>query len=235
MYNVPNTLMPNTFMAVAADLAEGYSPVLNMVQGCVHYGNKQDVGTRLALAVRSAVYGDSDVVATGPMVASVATSANTVIVQFGPKAALPLEVRNVSGFEVSANGVDYYGAEITAHTDNTVTLTTPTAALLRSIRSDAIRSKIGADAGGTSSSGVSAGGGIGGGVDDDGIPLVASIRYILHDTPCINKTCGVYGQTSGLPSPPLIANLPGHVRVVHFVMHDAVLFPRLLLERSQHA
>jgi hypothetical protein len=39
---------------------------------------------------------------------------------------------------------------------------------------------------------------------------VVSLRYILHDTPCVNKSCAIYGRTSGLPSPPLVANLPGH-------------------------
>ena len=44
--------MPHTFMAVSADLAEGYSPYLPIAAGCVHYGDKQDVGRRLALAAR---------------------------------------------------------------------------------------------------------------------------------------------------------------------------------------
>ena len=33
--------MPHTFMAVAADLAEGFSPVLGLAAGCVHFGDKQ--------------------------------------------------------------------------------------------------------------------------------------------------------------------------------------------------
>ena len=66
-YAVPNEKMPNTFMAVAADLAEGYSPVLDPKAGCVHFGDKQDVGWRLALGVAKHVYG-RDLVDTGPMV-----------------------------------------------------------------------------------------------------------------------------------------------------------------------
>lgn len=79
-------------------------------------------------------------------------------------------VRNTSGFELSANGKDYFGATITTHDSSSVTLAAPS-------------SMAGA---------------------------VVSLRYILHDTPCINKTCAVYGSKTGLPSPPLVMNLPGH-------------------------
>ena len=173
-YAVPNPKMPNVFMAVAADLAEGYSPVLNLGEGCVHFGDKQDVGRRLALGVAKHVYGH-DVADTGPMVTSAAqlaaahaTAAPALKVQFDI-ATGAIEVRNASGFELSANGKDYVGAAITAHDSSSVTLAVPSS-----------------------------------------ITTVVSLRYILHDTPCINKTCAVYGATTGLPSPPLVANLPGH-------------------------
>lgn len=73
------------------------------------------------------------------------------------------------GFELSANGQDYFGVAINAHTATSVTLGVPASA-----------------------------------------PAIASLQYIMHDTPCVNKTCAVYSSASGLPSPPLIANLPGH-------------------------
>ena len=197
-YSVPNVAMPNTFMAVAADLAEGYSPVLDMVQGCVHYGNKQDVGSRLALGVRKHVYGEDSLVATGPMLVSTTTLPSSSQSKVGrasasasasaPSSSSPslssllqlhfdveisgtIEVRNTSGFEISTNGAFYTAALITSHTNTSVTLTSPD------------------------------------GVDASAI---VSLRYILHDTPCINKTCAIYGKDSGLPSPPLVANLPGH-------------------------
>jgi len=32
----------------------------------------------------------------------------------------------------------------------------------------------------------------------------------MNDTPCISNACALYGGISGVPSPPLVANLPGH-------------------------
>ena len=173
-YAVPNAAMPGTFMAVAADLAEGYSPVLPLAAGCVHFGDKQAVGRRLALGVRKAVYGHA-VAAVGPMVvaarAIMAGGAPQLLVSFHDEAGGPLELRNASGFELSLDGERYVGAPIVAHAAASVTLAVPAA--------------LGGNA-------------------------VASLRYILHDTPCINQTCAVYSAASGLPSPPLVANLPGH-------------------------
>jgi len=176
-YAVPNERMPFVFMAVAADLAEGYSPVLDLQAGCVHFGDKQDVGRRLALGVEKYVYGH-DVLDSGPMVASIELVARTggaiataLKVHFGASTGM-IEVRNTSGFELSANGADYIGAKITAQDASSVTLTVPP--------------------------GITA------------AAAVVSLRYIFHDTPCINRTCAVYCSKTGLPSPPLVANLPGH-------------------------
>lgn len=172
LYSVPNTLMPSTFMAVTADLAEGYSPVLNLQAGCVHYGNKQDVGVRLALGVRRAVYGHA-VASNGPRVVGVSATAASVVLTMAADGGEGLDVRNTSGFELSADGATYLAAEITQHTNTTVTLATPSG--WREAEQTAV-----------------------------------SLRYIMHDTPCVNKTCALYGLESGLPSPPLVANLPGH-------------------------
>ena len=107
--------------------------------------------------------------ATRPLLASAhATTAPPLKVQFD-NATGAIEVRNASGFELSANGKDYVGAAITAHDSSSVTLAVPSS-----------------------------------------ITTMVSLRYILHDTPCINETCAVYGATTGLPSPPLVANLLGH-------------------------
>lgn len=147
-----------------------YSPILPLAAGCVHYGDKQDVGRRLSLGVRAAVYNDPTVrEANGPYLASVAASpANgTLTLAFDQ----PIEVRNASGFEVSTNGEAYVAAGIVTRGADTVTLTTA---------------------------------GLGHGA------AVASLRYILHDTPCINQTCAIYASATGLPSGPLVANLPGH-------------------------
>jgi hypothetical protein len=95
-----------------------------MVAGCVHYGDKQHVGSRLALALRSAVYGH-DVVAVGPMVVGVETNEATVVVEYGPDGG-PIQVRNTSGFELSTDGVHYTAALIVSHTDSSITLSVPT-------------------------------------------------------------------------------------------------------------
>ena len=100
----------------------------------------------------------------------VAHAAPTLLKLHFNTASEGIEVRNTSGFELSANGQDYFGATIKEYDSSSVTLSAP-----RGI-----------------------------------IGEVASLRYILHDTPCINKTCAVYGSETGLPSPPLVANLPGH-------------------------
>merc|ERR1711957_466381 len=100
---------------------------------------------------------------------------DVLVLSFSDEAGGPIEVRNASGFELSSNGKDYFGASIASHSDFTVSLKVPTE--------------------------------LGG---DDASPVVASLRYILHDTPCINQSCAIYSSKSGLPSPPLIANLPGY-------------------------
>ena len=122
-----------TVALIVAASACRYSPVLNMVAGCVHYGDKQHVGSRFALALRSAVYGH-DVVAVGPMVVGVVVNATAVVVDFSPDGG-SIEVRNTSGFELSLNGEDYTGALIVAHTDLSVTLSVP--AVMRNRMPDA--------------------------------------------------------------------------------------------------
>ena len=121
-----------------------------------------------------AVYGEDSLVVTGPLVVGAGAGGDGAFRVLFDAATSPLEVRNKSGFELSANGRDYYSADIVAHTPGSVTLATP------------------------------------GGGPGPAAAVVASLRYILHDTPCINQTCAIYGADSGLPSPPLVANLVGH-------------------------
>merc|ERR1712113_113845 len=154
-------------MAVAADLAEGYSPVLAMKQGCVHFGDKQHVGHRLALGVRKVVYNHHGK-SVGPLVTSamvISENPSTVVgwqqdeeqvrhkvvVSFLDEAGGSLEVRNNSGFELSSNGRDYFASTITSHSGSSVTLSIP--------------------------SGIFASDGHG----NDATPVVASMRYIIHD------------------------------------------------------
>ncbi|XP_015284889.1 PREDICTED: sialate O-acetylesterase [Gekko japonicus] len=58
---VPNTKMPNTFMAVALDLCDGSSPY-----GSIHPRDKQSVAYRLHLGALAVAYGKENVTFQGP-------------------------------------------------------------------------------------------------------------------------------------------------------------------------
>lgn len=64
--------LTNTAMAVAIDIGEAED---------IHPGNKQDVGRRLALAVRRAVYGE-DIVYSGPVYSGHEIRDNTIVISF---------------------------------------------------------------------------------------------------------------------------------------------------------
>eukprot|EP00663_Eupelagonemidae_sp_cell21sb_P000200 gene200-3454_t len=109
--------MPGVFMAVAADLADPHPPVLPPPDvGCVHFGNKQAVGKRLALSALQHVYAAPGVRGDGPVViaASSASSAsgNTVLLVYNRDIAAP---RSASGFELSTDGENYSAATIIDH------------------------------------------------------------------------------------------------------------------------
>lgn len=99
---VPNTRMPNTFMAVAVDLGDSSSPF-----GDIHPRYKQLVGTRLALASRSVAYEDVAVPAggwTGPLAStavSVDNAPGQVRIQFEHTNGAPLQLKHGVGFECS--------------------------------------------------------------------------------------------------------------------------------------
>ena len=65
--------VPNTGMAVAIDLGEWND---------IHPGNKKPVGERLALAAQRIVYGDKEVVYSGPLYQSSAIDGNKIIISF---------------------------------------------------------------------------------------------------------------------------------------------------------
>ena len=70
---VPNSAMPNVFMATAVDLGEPQTPA-----GGPHVRDKQDVGSRLALAFRdNFVSGDGPFYTPGAVAASASTSVST--------------------------------------------------------------------------------------------------------------------------------------------------------------
>lgn len=65
--------VPNTAMAIAIDLGEWND---------IHPDNKKDVGLRLALLARKMVYGEKQLVASGPLYQSQVIENNKIILQF---------------------------------------------------------------------------------------------------------------------------------------------------------
>ncbi|HET6993999.1 MAG TPA: sialate O-acetylesterase, partial [Chitinophagaceae bacterium] len=65
--------VPNTGMAVAIDLGEWND---------IHPDNKKDVGERLALIAEKMVYGEKDIVYSGPVFQSAATDGNKIVISF---------------------------------------------------------------------------------------------------------------------------------------------------------
>lgn len=65
--------VPNTGMAVAIDLGEWND---------IHPDNKKDVGVRLALIARRKVYGEKDLVASGPLLQSQVIEGNKIVLSF---------------------------------------------------------------------------------------------------------------------------------------------------------
>ena len=69
--------LPKVGYAVAIDIGDAHSPV-----NPIHPRRKQEVGRRLALSAAKIQYGDASVVSTGPVFASVATTATRMTVSF---------------------------------------------------------------------------------------------------------------------------------------------------------
>ena len=91
---VPNSKMPNTFMAVAMDLGDFASPF-----SAIHPRHKQDVGSRLVLGALQGVY-DRQVNPQGPFpMSAVRTGDGHVVVTYPNDQQLV--VKENGNFEVS--------------------------------------------------------------------------------------------------------------------------------------
>jgi len=129
--------------------AQANPPGSHCVAGCIHIFNKQAVAHRLAAAARSLVYGEKDVVYSGPRVESVsvagtgsdggagAAGAFTLTVKYGAigTEGKGIVLRSAYGFEATAQ-VDPSGSpakgvwvrgNATAATKDTVTVVFPAA------------------------------------------------------------------------------------------------------------
>ncbi|XP_053396061.1 sialate O-acetylesterase-like [Mercenaria mercenaria] len=93
---VPNSNMPNTFMAVAIDLPDFKSPT-----GAIHPRYKQDIAARLVLGARNLVYSDSEVVFQGPFPTgySINPQRQTMLITFNNDKS-SLQVNHKNGFEI---------------------------------------------------------------------------------------------------------------------------------------
>lgn len=93
---VPNSNMPNTFMAVAIDLPDFKSP-----SGAIHPTYKQDIAARLVLGARNVAYGEQDVTFQGPFpTAYTVNSAKHILTISFDNGTSSLQVKNHNGFEI---------------------------------------------------------------------------------------------------------------------------------------
>ncbi|KAI8752688.1 sialate O-acetylesterase [Biomphalaria glabrata] len=110
---VPNSVLPNVFMAVAMDL-----PDFTSSYGAIHPRDKKDVGARLALSGLAVAYGQSELY-QGPFPVQAIVTPSGLIVDYGD--TWSLEVRNWDGFELLC-GSRWAETGIIANNQTSVTL-----------------------------------------------------------------------------------------------------------------
>ncbi|CAF4139299.1 unnamed protein product [Rotaria socialis] len=91
---VPNSVVPNVFMAVALDLRDD--------EGGIHPRNKLDVGYRLSRSGLAVAYGYKNITYQGPTVASisVASDSRKINITYAGQMSSSVELRNPNGFEI---------------------------------------------------------------------------------------------------------------------------------------
>lgn len=94
--------VPATAMAVAIDVGEWND---------LHPSDKKTVGERLALAARKLAYGETDLVASGPMFRSLQASGGRLIVEFDHAGGLEACGGPLSGLAVAGPEGDWHWAE----------------------------------------------------------------------------------------------------------------------------
>eukprot|EP01084_Bolivina_argentea_P283287 485113_1 len=99
---VPNSLMPNTFMATAIDLGDSKSPFGD--PNGIHPRYKQQVGERLAVAAMAEIYGQSELYWGGPIADTVMINGNNVVINFRNVGQNGLVIKNSNGFEIYDKG-----------------------------------------------------------------------------------------------------------------------------------
>lgn len=105
--------LPNTAMAVAIDVGEWND---------LHPLNKKTVGERLALAARKVAYGESGIIASGPVFKKIEIIGNKAVLSFSPSGSrlISKDGGKLRNFEVAgADGV-YYDADAAIEGDKIV-------------------------------------------------------------------------------------------------------------------
>ena len=110
--------LTNTAQALAIDLADPDNPKN------IHPHNKQEVGRRLALLARKNIYGESDLVAEGPVYQSHEIRKGKIIVHFdaNDEAGMIVQGERLTGFAIAGADQKWVWAEAELNTDGTVTV-----------------------------------------------------------------------------------------------------------------
>ncbi|VGO21985.1 sialate O-acetylesterase [Pontiella sulfatireligans] len=100
---------PNTFMAVTIDLSREYDDGNHPI----HPNDKAPVGHRLALAARANVYGETDLVYTGPVIQSMQVKKGAAVLSFDHTGSglIASDNQALRGFYISADGETFVEAD----------------------------------------------------------------------------------------------------------------------------
>lgn len=110
--------LTHTAQALAIDLADPDNPK------DIHPHNKQEVGRRLALLARKNIYGETDLVAEGPVVLSHHVKDGKVVVHFNTNDAAGMIVKgdHLTGFAIAGADQEWVWADAELNPDGTVTV-----------------------------------------------------------------------------------------------------------------
>lgn len=100
---------PNTFMVVTIDLSKEYDDDNNPI----HPNTKAPIGHRLALAARAKVYGETDLVHSGPVIKSMKVKNGAAILSFDHKGSglIAFDGQPLRGFYISEDGENFVAAK----------------------------------------------------------------------------------------------------------------------------
>lgn len=109
---------PNTFMAVTIDISKEYDDNNNPI----HPNTKAPIGHRLALAARANVYGETDLVYSGPVIRSMKVKNGAAILSFDHMGSglIASDGQPLRGFYISKDGETFVAAEAKIKGDTVV-------------------------------------------------------------------------------------------------------------------